>query len=373
MVRMLLVTAIFLVSHQGAIGQDKAAVFSGPQTGEAIPAFSMKAAFGDQAGKDIDFVKQAADDPIVIVFVHKMTRPAFGLANAIMRYCLDAGNDNLKRGICFLSSDSTEIQKKLNRSKNYFPKRTLVGYSTDGLEGPGAYGLNRNVEVTVIVGKEKKVTANFALVQPGVHADGPKILQAIANVIGSDVKPEINKYLPNNQAAQDAPIAIDPKLMSQIRQINAKDASDEMVGQGIEEIKKLIDGKGPLQRQLGSIVNRWVRSGRVNSIGNESHQATIKEWAKTFAPRNNRQMNRRPQDGKFTAMLRQLIQKSNSDQQVDEAAAAIDKYVKVNPAAEKELARISTTITNGGKLENYGTKHCQEVLKTWAEKYKTDK
>ena len=38
-------------------------------------------------------------------------------------------------------------------------------------------------------------------------------------------------------------------------------------------------------------------------------------------------------------------------------------------AARKEIARISKTIVNSGKLENYGTPRCQEILRKWAEKY----
>ncbi len=352
-------------------------VFSGPQVGEAIPGFNFKPAFGNEAGTDTDFVTAAGDNPIVVVFVHKFSRPAFGLANAVMRYCDQEGGDDLHRGICFLSGDPTETQNRLNRIQNYFPENTLVGYSTEGIEGPGAYGLNRNVEVTVIVANQKKVAANFALVQPAAHADGPKILQAIANVTGSDKSPDINKYLPNNQSIQDAPIAIDPNLMAQIRKLNSKDAAEQQVEEAVTEIEKLIKDNNPLQRQLGSVVTRWVRNKRVDSIGNIEHQTTIKQWAKDYGPRNNRRMKRQSdqmrQNTELTGLLRGLIQKTNTDEQVDSAAKSIEAFIEKNPAAEKELARITTTIANSGKLENYGTKHCQEVLKAWAEKFEADK
>jgi hypothetical protein len=38
--------------------------------------------------------------------------------------------------------------------------------------------------MTVLVGKDDKVTANFALVQPSLQADGPKIAAAIADALG---------------------------------------------------------------------------------------------------------------------------------------------------------------------------------------------
>ena len=40
------------------------------------------------------------------------------------------------------------------------------------------------MSLTVLVGKEGVVSANFALVQPSVQADGPKILKAIVDALG---------------------------------------------------------------------------------------------------------------------------------------------------------------------------------------------
>ena len=69
------------------------------------------------------------------------------------------------------------------------PGGVPVGISTDGQEGPGAYGLNRKVQMTILVGKDDKVTANFALVQPSAAADGPRIAQAIVDALGGGKGP----------------------------------------------------------------------------------------------------------------------------------------------------------------------------------------
>lgn len=380
----LLVAFTLVVVIQDATAQDDpeaSTVYSGPQIGEPLPNFEMKLGFGEGAGTEIDLVEQAGDQPVVIVFVHDRSRPAFGLANSVMRYCDQDGGDKLHRGICFLTADPTETATWMNRIKNYFPKNTPVGFSTDGIEGPGAYGLNRNVQLTVLVAKEKRVVANFALIQPGAHADGPRILAAIASATGAEANPDINKYLPSNQAAQDAPIAIDPGLMAQIRKINARDATVEMIDQGISEIETMIKDNKPLQNQLGSIVTRWVGSKRVDSIGNGEHQAKIKDWAQQFGPkrsRSDRQMDRAQAgrantDPEFTNLLRSVIQKTNSDEQVDSAAKAVEQYIEKNPDAAKELARIANTVVNSGKLSNYGTPRAQETLKRWAEQFPIEK
>ena len=69
------------------------------------------------------------------------------------------------------------------------PTGVPIGISVDGAEGPGAYGLNRNVTLTVLAGKGGTVTANYALVQPSVQADAPKILAEVAELVGGEVPP----------------------------------------------------------------------------------------------------------------------------------------------------------------------------------------
>lgn len=374
MTRIAFLFAAVVLLPSAAFSQDgETEVFSGPQVGEPLPGFSMTVALGGKPGSEVDFVSAAGDSPVVVIFIHQLTRPGFALANAVMKYSGDVEDVKIHRGICFLSQDPTQAQTQIDRAKRYFPKDTFVGYSMEGIEGPGSYGLNRNVQVTVVVARRKQVLANFALVQPGVHADGPKILNAIAKAVDVADKPDINKYLPNNQAAQDAPIAIDPALMAAVRRLSMKDADEAAVKKAIAEIEALIKDKEPLQRQLASIAVRWVRSKRVNEIGTKEQQTTITMWARKLTAARGRQNNTMQRAEKLTDLLRTLIKKTNTDKQVDEAAKAIEDYVSDNESARAEWKRISTTVAYGGKLEKYGTKHCQEVLKAWADRFKTSK
>jgi hypothetical protein len=165
---------------------DKPAEFSGPQKGEKLTPFLVKGVLGDQTGKEYDLVKSAAGKPIVMVFVHERNRPAFGLASMISRYAASQKENGLAAGIVFLTSDPTEVETWAKNAsvQRAYPASVPVSVSVDGQEGPGAYGLNRKMQVTVLVGKDDKVTANFALVQPSLQADGPKIVAAIAEALG---------------------------------------------------------------------------------------------------------------------------------------------------------------------------------------------
>jgi hypothetical protein len=191
------------------MAQDKPAEFSGPQVGEKLTPFAAKAVLGEQAGQEFDLVKSAAGKPLVIVFVHEVNRPSVGLARLLGVYAASRKTDGLIGGIVFLTADATMTEDWMKRASGVLPKGLPVGISPDGQEGPGAYGLNRKVQMTVLVGKENKVTANFALVQPSVQADAPKIAQAIVDALGGGKGPTL-EYL-QKLAAPMRP-AQEPKL-----------------------------------------------------------------------------------------------------------------------------------------------------------------
>ena len=159
-------------------------VFSGPQVGEKLPGFKVKGVFGDAAGKELDFVKQADGKPIVLVFVHDVNRMSLGMTRTLTTYTASRAKDGLHTGVVWLADDVTEAENTLKRVGHALAKDAPLGISPDGKEGPGSYGLNRTVMLTILVGKESKVTANFALVQPSLQADLPKILDEVVKVAG---------------------------------------------------------------------------------------------------------------------------------------------------------------------------------------------
>ncbi len=261
-------------------------VFSGPQPGEKLPGFSMKGVLGDDAGKQIDPVARADGKPVLIVFCHERTRPAFGLTNTITRFAASRAKDGLVSGVCFLTGDATSLETWMGLVSKYFTAGVPHGISVDGAEGPGAYGLNRNVTLTVLVGKEGRVTDNFALVQPSLQADGPKIFKAIVGALGGGDVPDVAAF-----------------------------------------------------------------SGQQPARGDRSMQQ--EEGA----------------EAEIRPLLRRLINQEATPEEVDRAAAAVEQFVAKNAAAKTEIGRISRTIVQSGKLENYGTEKAQEYLRQWARKY----
>ena len=269
------------------VDADDQTVFSGPQVGEQLPPFSMRTVVGPEAGKEQDLVTAAAGEPVLLVFVHERTRPAFGLANLLMRFAATRKAAGLHGGLIYLTDDATATETWMKNISSYFEKKTPVGFSTDGPEGPGAYGLNRNVALTILVGKDSKATANFALVQPSIQADGPKILQAIVDVTGGGKAPDIAKfqqsYMRNRTRMQNQREG-DPKLQELLRVVIQKDATEEQVQKAAKAVEDYVAEKPKAQQDLGTITHRVVSSDRLSTYGTAAAQEKLKAWAKKYGP-----------------------------------------------------------------------------------------
>ncbi|MEM9586986.1 MAG: hypothetical protein AAGA03_06860 [Planctomycetota bacterium] len=179
-------------------------VFSGPQVGEPVPGFEIVSVNGrsdsegsDSDSKSFDPVAEAGKKPLVLMFIHQVSRPGFGLVRSLSRYTTSLSEKGVHSAIIHLTDDPPE---KLDWAKNvmrYFPKEQPVGVFAGGVEGPGNYGLNRNVMLTLLVAKDAKVTGNFAITQPQLNVDGPKIIQAIADAAGDSDPPTVEQLQGN--------------------------------------------------------------------------------------------------------------------------------------------------------------------------------
>ena len=177
----LVTAAIAMAASAVALADDP--VFSGPQVGETLTPFEVLSVYGDTAGTRVDPIKLAGGEPTLLVFVHKLTRPGIALTRAITGYAVSQKSHRVRSGIVWLDDDKAAAEAYLTRAAGSLNFVVPVGVSVDGGEGPGAYGLNRNVELTILVAENDIVKANFALVQPSV-TEAAKIAAELAKLIG---------------------------------------------------------------------------------------------------------------------------------------------------------------------------------------------
>ncbi|QDV63805.1 hypothetical protein Mal65_29520 [Crateriforma conspicua] len=166
-------------------------VFSGPQAGEALPGFEVKVVAGPHQGETVDPIKLAEGGPVMLSFLHKKTRPAFGMLRTLSKYAVTRKDRGLTTMIVFLADDRSDAERWLGQVRRYFADDVMLAVSNDGADGPGNYGLNRLVQTTVLVGDDGKTVANFAITDPQLQADGPGILKAIVGVTGGGDVPDV--------------------------------------------------------------------------------------------------------------------------------------------------------------------------------------
>ena len=173
------------------LGQEP--VFSGPQVGEKLPPLPIKGLVGEWEGKRLDALEEIGDRPALIVFFHTLTRPAFGMTRGLVQFAASKQAAGMQTVVVFLTNDPTKTERWSEILPRQMPPGAIYGMSLEGIEGPGAYGLNRNVTLTILVAHEGKVTANAALAQPQLQADGPQIVQAIVDATGGGPVPAMSE------------------------------------------------------------------------------------------------------------------------------------------------------------------------------------
>lgn len=274
--------SVVLLAFVAGVSLAEEKVFSGPQVGEKLKAFKVRGVFDDDAGKDFDFVTKANGKPIVLLFVHEANRPSIMMQRVLMSYAASRTKDGLFSGTVWLAEDATEAEANLKRMRHALAKDGPIGISPDGKEGPGAYGLNRNVTLTVVIAKDNKVTANFALVQPSIQADLPKILKEIVAVAGGEV-PKLED-LPELKAMKTRPDAknTDSKIPTLMRAVISLKNTDADVEKAAAEVEKYAKDNEAARKEIGRIAKAVTEGGKLENYGIAKAQEYLKKWAKEY-------------------------------------------------------------------------------------------
>lgn len=162
---------------------------SGPQVGDKLPDFKAHAHFGPDAGKEFKLHDKTKGGPTLLIFMHApgdapITRPGFQFLKPVDKYASE--QDKLATQIVWVTGDKEKIEGFLKRAEKSLSLQSPVSICLDGgKDGPETYGLNDKVQITVLIAKDNKVVANFALVDPNAK-DSAKVIAALAKVLGKD-------------------------------------------------------------------------------------------------------------------------------------------------------------------------------------------
>jgi len=248
-------------------------VFSGPQPGESMEAFDVQYAFGDAAGMTMQPLKEAGDKPTLLIFNHKLTRPAIGLTRVLTKFA-EQHSESLYTNMIFLTDDVTATQQRLTAARRALPSKTHVTIAPQGIEGPGAYGLNRKVTLTIVFGDKQKVISNTALIEPSVQADALKIITHIAKALKVKV-PTLAELGVESRMAPAGEINTRVLLGPLIN----KEATVAQVNAAAKTIEAEFAKKPNVATHIGGIAQRIIDSGKLENYGTERAQFYLFKWA----------------------------------------------------------------------------------------------
>lgn len=169
--------------HKG----EKNIIYSGPQRGEPLPAFTATGLRGELKGKQFNPVERAGEKPLVLMFQDNTVVGQKGifLSSPVFERIAEKAKTGLQVSTTFLVDDPTAANVFEHDFMSGIPALVEMSVTTDGRDGPGVYGLNRNVAMTIIVAKDGKVLHNFAFVQPMLYPDA-HLIGAIAEAVGEE-------------------------------------------------------------------------------------------------------------------------------------------------------------------------------------------
>jgi hypothetical protein len=271
----------------GALCADDERVFSGPQKGEKLTGFQVLGVYDDLAGKELDFVARAEGKPLVLVFVHTATRPSLAVTRVVTGYAKTLAKEGVNAYVVWLAKDRTEAEQYLKKAKDSLNFIVPVGISLDGVEGPGAYGLNRKVELTILVARENKVVGNFALIQPSV-TDTPAIAEVIAETVKAKAPTlkELEAFATPARPAQPKPDdkprpgkrPEDPQLVELLRGVIRPQNEAEDVKKAVEAVEKYVADDKAKQLELGEAA-KFIES---LGYGTDPAKKQLRLWAEKY-------------------------------------------------------------------------------------------
>lgn len=280
---LLSMSCLSIVHAQDEAGVAESTVFSGPQADEPLVPFKVIDVLGDKAGQSIDCFDASSEAPVMLVFVHQLTRPSIAVSRTLLTYAGSLQEKGLRTSMVFLGDDTTETTERVKRARHALPN-TQVVIAEGGLEGPGAYGLNRDVTLTILVAKNNQVVHNYALVQPSVEVDVPRIAADLAAVVGAD--PPTREQLaidgPGRMQMRDGAPAQDPAIRGLLAPVINKQATPEQVEQAVARAEAYFVEHPETAKQVGTIARRIIGAGVLERYGTPPARRALTRWAESL-------------------------------------------------------------------------------------------
>jgi hypothetical protein len=171
------------------VGENK--IYSGPQPGEQLTGFPVTPPRRNHLEEEFDPVTEALGKPHFLIFIDTSdTGEGIGaFVNAA--WMIDKhSKTGLAATVVVLEHEGPLAKAFATTGEPFWNAYNYVyrvGYAPDGRDGPPAYGLDRNIPLTIIVADaEGKVLYNLPFGDVPPDFPNPHVLGALAAAVGED-------------------------------------------------------------------------------------------------------------------------------------------------------------------------------------------
>ncbi len=323
------VLGAFLLFAATTWAQD-APLVSGPPAGTPLGKVEVFAPTGPRAGQTFDAAAALGQGPGALLFIHVLNRNTAPMINGLERVGKEYGLLGLRTFTVFLAEDRTAGEAQVQRSSQAMRLSNPMVISTDGAEGPGSYALNRRCTLTLVLANEGKVVAARAFTDTGPQ-DVPDVEAAVATLTG--------------------PM---PQDLAGMRELLAKRFPDDSA-----ELRELTAG---LLLQVRRQAQDGQGNARMAGAARERPNRPAMEPAAEGAPppAAAQREGKAPDDDELRNLLRDAIQRTASDEDLDDVFGRIDARVAAAGIEAQAIEMFKLMVSLG-----YGTDSAQ----TRAKKY----
>jgi hypothetical protein len=129
-------------------------------------------------------VCETADRPAVVVFARELSEPLGKLVAQLDKAVADHKKEEMRGWVTFLSEDQPTLDGKVVEWGKKHAVRTMPLGVFEDAQGPPAYKLAKDADVTVLFFVKRKVVANFAY-RSGELTDekAADVLKALPNIL----------------------------------------------------------------------------------------------------------------------------------------------------------------------------------------------
>jgi len=158
---------------------------SGLQPGQRPGPYAAIVSAGPNRGQLHCFICETADKPAVVVFARRMSEPLGKLVQGLDKAVLANKEAGLRSWVTFLSEDQPALDPQVVKwGKQHGISNVSLAVFEDA-DGPPAYKLARDADVTVLLYVKQKVVKNFAF-RAGELDDKKtaEVIKAIPEIVG---------------------------------------------------------------------------------------------------------------------------------------------------------------------------------------------